>query len=138
MNFKTSILGLAMAAVLVPMSALADHNDIRPLSGSIDVRIGAPSEPPRGTPSSHGRYERRIVSRWIPGYQERVWVDGYCQEKHGRKHHKHHFKRVCTEGHYESHWVPGQSVEEEQWVWVAYPPPPPARSGVQIRLSSIF
>jgi hypothetical protein len=141
MGFKSSVLGI-LAAAVIPTAALADHNRVvTPLNGSIDVRIGTP---PQGAPSAQGRYERRIVSRWVPGYSEQIWVDGVCYEKHGhhgrgrgRGHGHGHHKVRCTEGHYETRWIPGHSVDEEQWVWVAYPPPP-SRPGVQIRLSSMF
>src|SRR5690349_19915135 len=102
MGLKSNVFGIAMAAALLPMSALASNMVVKPLSGSIDVRIGAPAEPPRGTPSSAGRYERRVVTRWVPGYEERVWVEGVCWEKPGKHHRGFGRRKVrCTEGHYE-------------------------------------
>lgn len=147
------ILSLTAAVLtLVPAAAFANNGVQYDVNGRYDgagIELGIhlhtsncrhdapPPPPPRAEPQ--GRYEIRTVQKWIPGYQEKVWVAEQCTTvtKHKDKHGKHkgkgkkhgHYKHetvtrtVCEPGHYATRWVEGRHVNEEQWVWVSYSPP---------------
>ena len=93
---------------------------------------------PVARPQDQGRYELQTVKRWVPGYEERVWVAEQCtttteyknKKNNGKGKKKGHSKQttktttVCEPGHYETRQVAGYYVNEEQWVWVSAPPAP--------------
>jgi hypothetical protein len=68
--------------------------------------------PPR---NEHGRYELKLVQKWIPGRYEQVWVPRECKHKPRRNVTK------CWGGYYEQQWVPGRYETVEEWVWVPAP-----------------
>jgi hypothetical protein len=133
MNVKLGSLSAAVALMLAPVAAFARDGHYRPSAptGHVAVSVNIPTSPPRGDPSSDGRYELRPVSRFVPGFEERVWVPEQCFEK--RKH--HHRRRIdCRGGYYETRVSPGHYEQVQEWVWVAYPPR--RAPGFEIRLSS--
>jgi hypothetical protein len=69
---------------------------------------------PQPTPphNQQGRYELKLVQKWVPGYYQQVWVPQDCRYKPRR-----HVTK-CTGGYYEQQWVPGRYETVEQWVWV--------------------
>ncbi len=133
MTTRNSLKTLAvLLAVVAPALALADdfHRGSR-VDRRHDSRVSAHVhghdcnhdgfQDPRDT----GYYETQVVTVWQPGFEERVWVEGQCFTK--RRHHRS--RTVCEQGHYESRWVAGRYVQQENRVWVAHrlPEPPPAR-----------
>ncbi len=69
---------------------------------------------PRPAPPirQQGRYELKLVQKWIPGRYEQVWVPEVCQHRPRR----HVVK--CRGGYYDQQWVPGRYETVEEWVWV--------------------
>lgn len=124
MNVKTTLLILIAAALLVPGAAQADHGWSSDTDwngkGRVEHRHSEwCRHDPEPRPRPGGRYELRTVSQWVDGYYTQTWVPERCsRERRGRRGRR--VKTVCAPGHYESRWVDGHYVQQQQWVWVPY------------------
>lgn len=138
MNTKPALLSLVLgAALLVPAAARADddRDEWRRRDARVSVHVhtrdcnDAP-RPPAGDPQyASGHYELRTVNQWVPGYSERVWVEGSCRTKHKR----HGSVTRCRDGYYDERWVDGHYEQRQDWVWVADARPAPRpRPGITV------
>lgn len=122
-GFKRAWVSWALAAALLPVTALADHDEAERFDDGDEVWLSVHvhdedcghAGPFPGVPSNPGRYELRTVDRWVPGRYEQAWVPRACF----RVHHK----RRCSGGYYERRWVPGRTEQVQDWVWVPAPAP---------------
>jgi hypothetical protein len=128
MALKTGIFSLALGALLVGTAAQANdaytqqhfasgaevHVQGHPGGFGVHVHTSRCNHTPQPAPpqNQHGRYELKLVQKWVPGYYQQVWVPEDC------KYHPRRNVKKCRGGYYEQQWVPGRYETVEQWVWV--------------------
>ncbi|MEW6435404.1 MAG: hypothetical protein AB1730_28240 [Myxococcota bacterium] len=123
-----TLLGVSLAVAMVSATAARADDCDAPYGryhGAAPVVAQRPPPIPIVAPqqSPHGRYEWRDVQRWVPATSTQVWVEGRCvTRRHGRRGRFEHTR--CTPGHYETVTTPGRYETRQEWVWVAFPPPP--------------
>jgi hypothetical protein len=126
MALKTGFFSLALGALLLGSTAQAadvhaEHDassvvaqDFRGSGrgqgdqGDRDYRPAPPS-------NQNGRYELRLVQKWVAGHYEQVRVTEDCRDPSRR------YVMKCQEVHSAQKWVPGHSEQVEQWVWLPAP-----------------
>jgi hypothetical protein len=86
----------------------------RPGRVEVHVHSGNCYHAPQPPPPQYqqGRYELKLVQKWVPGYYQQVWVPEECKYKPRR-----HVTK-CRGGYYDQQWVPGRYETVEEWVWI--------------------
>lgn len=115
MALKTGLFSLALGALLLGSTAQAA--DARTEHDASSVVAQDFRGPRYGHPTSNrsGRYELQMVTKWVAGRYEQVWVAEDCSDRSRR------YIMKCQEGHYEQRWVPGHYEKVQEWVWVPAP-----------------
>ncbi len=134
MTHKHTLIGLVVSlSTLLPTAAFAHDFGPPPPppgQGTFQVQVGHTASGVTERHGRHGRYERRMVSRWVQGRYESVWVPETCEAR--GSHHRYHYRpKFCVAAHYEQRWVPGHYEQVQDWVWV-----PAYRPGVSFRLTA--
>jgi hypothetical protein len=126
MALKTGFFSLALGALLLGSTAQAADAQAEHDASSVvaqDFRgpgwgngsNGGHDNRRTPPPNQNGRYELRMVKKWVEGRYEQVWVPEDCRGGSRR------YVRKCEGGHYAQKWVPGRYEQLEQWVWVPAP-----------------
>lgn len=142
MSFKMTLAGAALTLSMAPLAARADdfsqqrQYDQQPYQQSYDqqqqyqqpygqqpgIAVGEPSPYDRDGDRGDrgGRYEQRVIQRWVPGQYQQVWVPEQCSTQYGHRGWYRAAANVCIPAHYAQQWTPGHSESTQQWVWVPF------------------
>ena len=119
MDFKKTLLPVALLATLAPLAAFADHDrDFdRDRPSYEEGRERYRSEGAWRNDGNAGRYEVRTVQQWVPGRYEQIWVGQQCWTHPSRW--RGEVVR-CRPGFYDNRWMPGHYQMVQTQVWVPY------------------
>ncbi|MDY7225893.1 hypothetical protein [Hyalangium rubrum] len=123
MALKTGFFSLALGALLLGSTAQAADAQAEHSASGVGAQTqslrgshgnGNRYRNPRPSPPANqqGRYELKVVQKWVPARYEQVWVPQECKYKPRRNTTK------CEGGYYEQRQVPGHYEQVEEWVWV--------------------
>lgn len=127
MALKNGFFSLALGALLLGSTAQAADLQAEHAASSVEAQSqnfrggypppgnsGSRYRNPRPAPPANqqGRYELKLVKKWIPARYEQAWIPQECKYKPRRNQTK------CVGGYYEQKLVPGHYEQVEEWVWV--------------------
>lgn len=120
MRFTKTLMAAAALSLALPLAARA-NDQWRPAEPQpVQANLWEGDRAPDARHARRGRYEQRVVQRWVEGRYEQVWVPEQCFQGERQRGWWRQAGTYCVPAHYDQRWVPGHYQQVTQWVWVPF------------------